>query len=136
MPQIITAQRSRRHRKFSLNREVLKPSSVQRGYFSQPRWVLGLILVIGGSLGDFAALGFAAQSLIVPVGGLTLVANSIFARFGLKEKMTRLDVSATGLIMVGIIIAAVFANKESASFSISELIDLHVTREQTNSHLS
>ena len=89
-------------------------------------WVLGFVLVIAGSLGDFAALGFAAQSLIVPVGGLTLVANSIFARFGLKEKMTRLDVSATGLIMVGIIIAACFANKESSSYSLDELIDLHV----------
>ena len=30
-------------------------------------------MIVFGSLGDFAALGFAAQSLITPVGGVTMV---------------------------------------------------------------
>ena len=42
-------------------------------------------MVVVGSLGDFAALGFAPQTLVTPVGGFTMVANVVFARFFLKE---------------------------------------------------
>ena len=37
--------------------------------------------MILGSLGDFAALGFAAQSLATPVGGFTMVANLFLQSF-------------------------------------------------------
>jgi hypothetical protein len=34
-------------------------------------WLLGLSMVIFGSLGDFAALGLAAQSIVAPVSDLS-----------------------------------------------------------------
>ena len=57
--------------KYSMMREevrVEETGSKPRPYILQPFWSLGLFLVVAGSLGDFAALGFAAQSLITPVG--------------------------------------------------------------------
>jgi hypothetical protein len=51
----------------------------------QPRWVLGFLLVMFGSFADFAALSFGPQSLVAPLGSLTLVSNSIFAPFLLHE---------------------------------------------------
>lgn len=50
---------------------------------------VGMFLVIFGSLGDFAALGFAPQTLVTPVGGFTMVANVLFAHFFLKEAFSR-----------------------------------------------
>jgi len=50
----------------------------ERMYLAQPLWWIGLFCVIMGSVGDFAALGFAAQSLVTPVGGFTMVANIFF----------------------------------------------------------
>ena len=96
--------------KYSLMGESMKPVCEQRSYLQQKTWVigeclgqirpsvstpnslqirLGLLLVIFGSLGDFAALGFAPQSLITPVGGLTMVFNILFAHYWLGEALSR-----------------------------------------------
>ena len=87
----------------------------------QPFWAFGLLLVVGGSLGDFMALGFAAQSLIVPVGGFTLVANVFFAHYWLKEDLTRLDLLATFMIILGIVLITAFADKNEVTYDIEEL---------------
>lgn len=39
-------------------------------YSRQPLWVLGMALVVFGSFFDFAALAFAAQSIIAPLGSV------------------------------------------------------------------
>ena len=75
--------------KHSLNLELEKESTERRGYFRQPWWAAGMGMVIAGSLGDFWALSYAAQSLIVPVGGFTLVANVCFASQWLGENLSR-----------------------------------------------
>ncbi|CEG37865.1 hypothetical protein L917_09847 [Plasmopara halstedii] len=97
----------------------------KRGYFRQPFWVIGLLLVIGGSILDFVALGFLPQSLATPVGGSTMVANVVFASMFLKEKFTRSDAIGTTLVLLGIIIVATFAEKESACYTIHELVALY-----------
>ena len=71
------------------------------GYYKQRLWALGLALIILGSVADFVALGFGAQSIIAPLGSLTLVANVIFAPLLLKEPITSRDVIATLTIVVG-----------------------------------
>src|SRR5437868_4729257 len=46
-------------------------------YTSGWTWRFGLILVILGSLADFAALSYGSQSLVAPLGSLTLVSNAV-----------------------------------------------------------
>src|SRR4051794_27160410 len=58
-------------------------------YHKGTLWKVGLGLVIFGSLADFSALSFASQSLIAPLGSLTLVSNVIYAPCILKESVTR-----------------------------------------------
>ncbi len=58
-------------------------------YWRQPVWVLGLALVIFGSAADFAALGFAAQTIVAPLGSLTLVSNVFFAPYFSSERVSR-----------------------------------------------
>ncbi|ETI45111.1 hypothetical protein F441_10177 [Phytophthora nicotianae CJ01A1] len=112
--------------KFSFMREA-KGRSVgdKRGYFRQPLWVIGLLLVVGGSVLDFVALGFMPQSLATPVGGSTMVANVAFASLLLKEKFTKSDAIGTALVLLGIIVVAIFAEKESACYTVDELIALY-----------
>ncbi|KAI9984366.1 hypothetical protein PInf_005742 [Phytophthora infestans] len=112
--------------KFSFMREA-KGRSVgdKRGYFRQPLWVIGLFLVVGGSILDFVALGFMPQSLATPVGGSTMVANVAFASLLLKEKFTKSDAIGTALVLLGIIVVAIFAEKESACYTVDELIALY-----------
>jgi len=68
--------------KFSHAREAARPDHEQRPYVQRPVWWIGLSLVIFGSIGDFAAFGFATQSLVAALGGgSTLVANVAAAHF-------------------------------------------------------
>jgi len=100
--------------KFSMMQEARRGPGRQRAYVAQPIWFGGLLLVIAGSIGDFAALGFAAQSLITPVGGFTMVANVVFAHFWLREHLSRVDLLGTFLVIVGVVLIAAFASKEEA----------------------
>jgi drug/metabolite transporter (DMT)-like permease len=76
--------------KYSFLKEAKRKINLKRSYTRQPLWVIGLLLVIGGSALDFVALGFLPQSLAAPVGGSTMVANVVFASIFLKEKFSRM----------------------------------------------
>lgn len=82
--------------KYSHADEAKAPLHEQRAYVQRPMWWLGLALVFFGSLGDFAAFGFATQSLVAALGGgSTLVANVFTAYFLNRETLyaVRRDVS-------------------------------------------
>lgn len=105
--------------KYSMIQEVVHGRS--RPYAKQPFWLLGLLGVIVGAILDFAALGFAAQSLITPVGGFTMVANLFFANFWLGESITRLDIISTFAIIAGIVLIAAFADKSNQCYTLDSL---------------
>ncbi|GLE03303.1 hypothetical protein PINS_up012193 [Pythium insidiosum] len=111
--------------KYSFMREAKRSVGLKRAYARQPLWVIGLLLVIGGSGLDFVALGFLPQSLATPVGGSTMVANVAFASLLLKEKFTRMDAAGTSLVLGGICIVAAFANKEGGCYTVEELVTLY-----------
>lgn len=78
-----------------------------------------------GSFADFSALTFAPQSLIAPLGSLTLVSNTIFAPLLLKEKIEKRDVLATATIILGSTIAVMFASHEDVTYGIFELFSFY-----------
>lgn len=64
--------------KYSFVKNAQLEKSQQRKYIRQPLWLLGLLLVTCGSMGDFIALSMAAQSIVAPIGSVTLVTNVLF----------------------------------------------------------
>lgn len=101
------------------------PEKDRQSYYKHSLWRLGLGLVIFGSLADLAALVFAPQSLIAPLGGLTLVSNAIFAPLLLKERFTRRDTVGTALIVTGATIAVAFASHQDIVYDVFELFDFY-----------
>eukprot|EP01083_Nonionella_stella_P217435 780674_1 len=97
----------------------------RRSYHNQPFWWLGLFLVIVGSLGDFFALGFAAQSIVAPIGSITLVANIFFGRFCLQEHLQRTDIHGTLLIIVGASLAVSFGSHDDPTYTYEQLLQLY-----------
>lgn len=93
--------------KFSQIKNKARPKEERRPYFMQLLWWLGLVFVIAGALCDFASLSFAPQSVVMPVGSLTLVANVIFAHFWLGEALGVTDLVGTSFIVSGAVIIAV-----------------------------
>jgi len=93
--------------KYSQVRNNRKPPKERKGYLKQPLWWIGLSMVILGALCDFGALSFAPQSVIMPVGSFTLVANVMFAHFWLGEALGSMDIMGTVLIVLGATLIAV-----------------------------
>lgn len=54
---------------------------------TQPRWWFFFLLFLTSNLGDAMALSFAPQSIITPLGSVSLVWNAIMARLLLGEKL-------------------------------------------------
>lgn len=96
-------------------------------YTAQPMWRLGLGLVTIASLLDFIALIFAAQSIVAPLGSLTLVSNTVFAPLILGETVNRRDFAATICIMIGSILSISFADHEDSIYTLAELFSFFAT---------
>ncbi|KDO16746.1 hypothetical protein SPRG_17766 [Saprolegnia parasitica CBS 223.65] len=111
--------------KYSFTLQAHLAEADRRPYTALWQWWVGISCVIVGSIGDFAALSFAAQSVIMPVGSFTLVANIFFAHFWLKEALTWNDLYGTIFICLGAIIVCVFGAHESTSYTLDELIALY-----------
>ena len=110
--------------KFSMTKEAAGRGE-DRAYICQPLWGIGLVLVIAGSIGDLVALGYAAQSLAVPVGALTMVFNVLFAHFWLGEDLSRKDMMATFMVMSGVVLTAAFGDKSAQCFTMDDLMALY-----------
>lgn len=93
----------------------------KKNYTQNKYWRIGLAMVIIGSFADFAALSFAPQSLVAPLGSMTLVTNSILAPLLLGEKVFRRDLIATFIIVFGSVISVTFASHTDVVYSSVEL---------------
>jgi uncharacterized membrane protein len=89
--------------KFAANVSLSKSTRGDKlqSYYKQWRWWGGLGFVIFGSCGDFIALYFAPQSIVMPMGAFTLIANLFFASAWLGEKLVVNDVIGTVCIVFG-----------------------------------
>jgi hypothetical protein len=62
------------------------PKDERKSYLALPLWWLGMLGVIGASVGDFIALGLGTQSLVTGLGGgATIVANVLVSAKGNDE---------------------------------------------------
>ena len=96
-------------------------------YSKQKMWRAGLALVTLGSILDFTALIFAAQSIVAPLGSLTLVSNTVFAPLLLGESISRRDLIATGAIVCGACMAIIGADHSGAILPIEDLFACFLT---------
>lgn len=110
--------------KKSHNYEETKPLHLQRPYTKRPLWWFGMFLIIFGSLGDFFALGFAAQTLVASLGGgSTIFANVVIAHFWLKQEIYMTDVIGVALVTIGVVLLASISSSEG-KYTINQIYAL------------
>ena len=95
-----------------------RPSS---NYLKRKLWRIGMLLVILGSIADFLALGFGSQSLIAPLGSLTLVSNILYAPWLLNEHVSKSDWISVASIVLGSAIAVMFGSHTDTTYEINQL---------------
>ncbi len=90
-------------------------------------WVLGMIGIVGASIFDFAALAFGPQSVIAPLGSLTMVANGCVAPWMHGEKLHNNVVKSTVIIIIGCITSVAAASHSNEICGIDAVFALYGT---------
>jgi len=88
-------------------------------------WISGLVMMILGAILDFVAFGFAAQSLIAPLGSVTLLCNVILSPIMLGETVAMSDWVASVVIAAGCTVAIAFGDHETKTYTYDYLMDLY-----------
>lgn len=106
--------------KLSMNRE-----EKGRKPFLQPLWLIGMAVIVVDAIGDFVFIGMAPQSMLAPLGSLSLGFNVILAPFfHREERVTRTTVLATAVIYVGSIISVLYAASSNPSYNLARIKEL------------
>jgi len=106
--------------KLSMNRE-----ENGRKPFMQPLWLMGMAVIVVDAIGDFVFIGLAPQSLLAPLGSLSLGWNVILAPiFHREEKVTKTTVVATAVIYVGTIISILYAASSNPNYNLQKIKEL------------
>lgn len=90
-------------------------------------WLSGLSLTAVGAVLDFVALGFGAQSVVAPLGSLTLVFNLLFANLIHDETVETSDFLNTFLILLGCFITVAFSSKQTRFTPVHTLFELFMS---------
>jgi magnesium transporter len=108
--------------KRSHNDESYRPIPEQRPYTKRPLWWVGMSLILFGSVADFVALTLAPQSVVATLGCLTLVAQVVWAPLILGERLGVRHYIATGMIIIGVVLAVVYGPHSEGHFSLAQLL--------------
>ncbi|CAG8545789.1 4315_t:CDS:2 [Acaulospora morrowiae] len=74
-----------------------------------PLWVVGFLIYLVGTMMGFIALQFAPQSLIAPLGAVSLVTNLLIAPILHSQKLTFFDIFGVVVIIGGSVVITVFS---------------------------
>mmetsp|Transcript_9011 Transcript_9011/g.16633 ORF Transcript_9011/g.16633 Transcript_9011/m.16633 type:complete len:350 (-) Transcript_9011:1928-2977(-) len=81
----------------------------------------GIALAAGAGILDMVSFGFAPQSLLAPLGAVTLIANLCLAPVLHQEKLAQVDIAATVLVCVGIAITLLSSSGDTPELTYFEL---------------
>jgi hypothetical protein len=104
-----------------------KQSNVIRGSVYRTYWLVGMICIVLASVFDFVALGFGPQSVIAPIGALTMVANAFIAPWMHGETLHPGVLKATAVIIIGCGTAVAAASHSNNVCDINTLFALYFT---------
>jgi hypothetical protein len=94
----------------------------RKPWFKLPMWWLGYVFLAIGAISDFAAVGFAAQSLLAPLAASSLIINIVQAPCMLGEVPTAFDMLATLVICAGCTVSVSFADHTTRTYSLEDML--------------
>ena len=104
-----------------------KQSNAIRGSVYRTYWLLGMVGIVLAAIFDFVALAFGPQSVIAPIGSLTMVANALIAPWMHGEKLHPQVLKATAIIIVGCATAVASASHSNNICDVDKLFELYFT---------
>lgn len=97
------------------------------GYLKNVWWWSGMTLMILGELCNFVAYAFVDAILVTPLGALSVVVTTILSAIFLKERLSFVGKVGCFSCLVGSVVIALNAPKQSSVSDIEEMQDFVVT---------
>ena len=89
-------------------------------------WLLAVLMMVFMPLPmDFVALNYLALSVLAPLAGVTIVLNQVLAPCILGEKISKIEIYATFIILVGVMLTSLSGEHTTQEYSICEILDLY-----------
>ena len=104
--------------------EKMKLQNDTSEYWKKPLWILGFVFIVSETVIDLVTFGFAPITILAPLSSVTLIWNVILAPFVLGEKLGLLRFLATFVILCGAVLSVAFAQHETPTYSLDEIIVL------------
>lgn len=83
---------------------TIKPFVASKDYWQLKWWWLGISINAVGELGNLIAYGYAPTIVVAPLGATTVMFNSVFSVFILKERFRPKDIAYLIAILAGIVL--------------------------------
>lgn len=93
-------------------------------YCMEPLWLLGMMLILSDSLLDMISFSMAPQSLLAPLGALSMVTNILISPLMLRERPTREEIISTSIITFGIVVSVSSGEHENPLLSMEAIRNL------------
>ena len=107
--------------KWALNKECRRPAHERRPMYKIPIWVAGFVLFVSAQAGDALALRFAPQSVVQPVGAVSLLANLFFGWWLNNEPLGKLTPIALMVIILGVGLIVIFGPKGTTEWDVEHI---------------
>ncbi len=109
-----------------LHQELLSSNNKKSNFTSYKLyWLLGMVGIFAASILDFMALAFGPQSVIAPLGSLTMVANSFIAPYMHGESLHKQVLTSTLVILFGCFVSVSAASHQNDICGVDALFDLY-----------
>ncbi len=97
------------------------PNAKKPSMTKEPIWWMGILLTVGGELGNFAAYGDpnTPASVVTAVGCVGVISNQIIATVFLGEPYRRRDIFGVGLVSIGVTLVVIFAPQQPCALTAS-----------------
>lgn len=107
-----------------------QPAHLQRPTYKNPLWLVGFAIFISSNVvGTVFQVGALPIVVLAPLGAVSLLYNSLFAKFLLGDVFTRWMGVGTVLITTGAILIAAFGVVEEPLLELEELLRLFARKE-------
>ncbi|PAA57985.1 hypothetical protein BOX15_Mlig018281g2 [Macrostomum lignano] len=113
--------------KYTHNKDEKLLEADRKHYLKRPLWWIGVIMMILGEVGNFAAYGFAPASVVAPLGTSTVIANMFIAVIFLREQLRPEDLFGSGLAVVGAFLIVSFSKRKEHVFNAVQVVQALVS---------
>mmetsp|Transcript_18395 Transcript_18395/g.27911 ORF Transcript_18395/g.27911 Transcript_18395/m.27911 type:complete len:340 (-) Transcript_18395:314-1333(-) len=110
-------------RSVSILREQQQQERRPRSLFLQPLWLVGTLILLMDAIGDFVFIGFIPQSILAPLGALSLCWNTILSPcFQPDERISPVSICAVIVIYAGTLFTISFAGNASPEYDLEDIV--------------